>query len=70
MAQAMDSGMELAKAAKGKNRQRGSGSNSRTRRARQGRQTHIIKLKAHVLAAVLGAALHHLPLSAEKQSQN
>ena len=70
MAQAMGSGMELTKAAKGKYQQRGSGNNSRSRRGRQGRQIHIIKLKAHVLAAVLGAALHCLQLSAEKQSQN
>lgn len=70
MAQAMGPSMELTKPAKGKYRHKGSGNNSRTRMGRRGRQSHIIKLKAHVLAAVLGAALHPLQLSAEKQSQN
>ncbi|OWK06360.1 hypothetical protein Celaphus_00012353 [Cervus elaphus hippelaphus] len=70
MAQTMGPSVELTKPAKGKCRQKGSGNNSRSRRGRRDRQSHIIKLKAHVLAAVLGAALHPLQLSAEKQSQN
>lgn len=63
------SSVELTKAAKGKYRQKGSETTQEPGGAdRAGRS--MIKPKAHVLAAVLGAALHLLQLSAEKQSQN